>query len=524
MGLDSASIRLAGHQEESAGTETLQPAVLRQKGVVHDLLVDAPHPWRERRFALTLEQLRSAFEKGGERCDTLLERLKATPSPLTNLTSQVVTALYSDRYLSPSIQYGEFQTHLRKALRLPTYIKAFESGFWNPEEGEAIRTLHRICHCLFAEIELGTFSTEVVEMLERAGEARRAHQLHDTKDTQQPLFVKDLLLSFPKTYLAIRSAPYNMKLPFIHQVHHMLKGRLNLSFDPYAQENLPYVLFQVALPNIKSRSKVVTALRLGSPTQEGPLATLFPAAAVIPEFRAFLQGLRSMGKVHVYFNLQHRRNRLVWANEAPRCQAIEQLQQEFPTTFYVITLAKNSPFYYQKGRFEEADCVQTFKEQFTKELLNRHGHYHFPESVAEATHFSFKEDIRQLLEETHWTYFQDVPFLDRDARCDFIEIFYTLLQEYLLVRLNADTYNATCRDGIDRAGGANALFYFYQMHKAGTLSSQETLTKLKTVLFAPALFVKKRAIMPSRLKRFISSALRLLEARPSEKPLLPIDG
>jgi hypothetical protein len=63
--------------------------------------------------------------------------------------------------------------------------------------------------------------------------------------------------------------------------------------------------------------------------------------------------------------------------------------------------------------------------------------------------------------------------------------------QHLITEIQPDTYNITCRDGIDRAGLINALLYWLEK---GEVS--------ETVLFVPALIVRQRAIQKHRFRRF----------------------
>lgn len=470
------------------------------------LFIDDPHPWRQRRFELTLKQLQEAVQ-GTVALDRSLSFLHLQ-------TQAVIDTLRSQEFLSYSLQYETFIKLLRKALKSPSYAKAYRRGYWDQSESAPMHLLHKLCIALFSSVDLGEFCLEVVELLEHMGTPTQAssESASDTTQLDTPLVhtlcPKDLLKSFPKTYQNIRACPQFLKQPLLHHVAQMAQGRLNLAYDPYVQENLPYVLFQISL-----NQRPVQALRLGTPTIEG----IFSRAKVTPEFRGYLQALQAKGKKHVYFNLQHRKSRYLSANEAPRSHALEQLQYDFPETFTLVSLAKNSPFYYQTGKSAGISNASDFKRHFFHELFAPKGHFYFPKSLQED---SFLQQTRALIDTVHTAYFQDMPDLSLPQRLDFIEIFYTLLQESILIHCQADCYNTTCRDGIDRAGGANALFYFYHLLKEGRISSQEALQQVKAIAFAPAIFVKKRAISQYRLKRFLTAAHRMLDHWSLHSPFL----
>lgn len=294
----------------------------------------------------------------------------------------------------------------------------------------------------------------------------------------------------------IVAAPAKMKTSVFRREWRRFCDKMSFRFDPHLHGSLPYTFFTVILGDDEHK---VRNIRLGSPTLERRPKQ---EADIIPEFRSFIEVYKRQGKRHLYVNLQRRHapwyGKLVgFDNEANRCDAIESLHEDYPDTFYVISLAKNSRFYYQLGEYRDRryNLWPAFKETFLKELAGNT--CFFPE---------WHDDFVVLMDEVHETVFHSATAFNRQARRDFIEIFYTRLIEYFVVKMKVDSYNVSCRDSIDRGACANSLLYVYFCLCQGKDFDDDTL---KTMLFGPALLVRQRALMRGRLERFISAVQRL---------------
>ncbi|MBJ7450180.1 MAG: hypothetical protein JHC93_07485 [Parachlamydiales bacterium] len=478
--------------------------------VISELFVDRPHPWRQERYQLTLNAIIEHLKNDGQSEDSLIELIGDQKTELHLLLKQVLQALYSKDDIPFSDRYYTFLKALRAVIKSKQYIKAFTMGYWQPGESVLVGLAHKLCRVLYQDVHIDAFCHDVVKTIETAG---MPHTETTDDETQKITLVPpigDYIDTLSLTHDYIVSAPASYKVPYFHELAQMMRGHLNICYDSHLQENVPYQLYATTLPNEGGSQKPLYALRIGTPTQEKLFGFLFPSATINPEFIGFMNDLRFSKKRHVYFNLQLRRNRFFWQNESFRCSALEKIQDQYSETLMVITLAKNSPFYYQKGRFEKMEDADIFKMLFLQEM--RFGkHFYFPKKLTEDPSHNFFEDVKKMLDDVHSIHFDQLDFLSIEERMDFIEIFYVRLQEYCLAYFQADSYNITCRDGIDRAGAANALFYINRLQKEGQTNNPSAVTKIKDILFAPALFVKKRAIRNSRLQRFISAAHRLLK-------------
>lgn len=322
------------------------------------------------------------------------------------------------------------------------------------------------------------------------------------KEHGSPLRAFSHLELFPLTYQALFQCPQAFKQPPLARWIQILQSQLNCNFDPLLQDNTPYLLASLQYDN-----KIRQLLRLGTPTKEGYFATLTKKVKIIPEFLALIEGMEKKGQKHLYINLQQRHKGTLFKEERFRNRAIESLAKKYPATFSIISLPRNSAFYAQSisGDIRASD----FKEELLKESTEDTFFFSMPFPL---------EQRKALIDATHITFFNNKPFLNKSERRIFIEIFYLEIIDYLILELDVDSLNITCRDGIDRAGMTNALFYLWRLLKTNTLTFEEWET-IEAILFAPALLVKKRPIRKRRFERFLLTAQHLMDCGAMQKLL-----
>lgn len=471
----------------------------------HALFIDKRPHWREKRYELSLERIKELLSKSEISIDTIA-KLPAT-SPFLKKSLKVVEKLIQKKSSFVKQQYLEFIKALREALCDEDYAKAYslslKEGPLSSLEGRCIALLHELCLILFTKVPLNDFCQELVDTVEIAGQKNLAIPSNDL-----PLHLTALC----QTREAIKNAPTAVKIPYLKRGIQFLISQLGTGFDPYLQENTPYFYYHWKILKSDGTIKQVPAIRLGTPTQENIYSPFTLKAIINPEFRGFLQAYTMLSKKHLYINLQNRNPNYPGKNEAPRCRAIEKLQQEFPQTLVVMTLAKNTPFYHQSGPYQSQDDAALFKETLKAQFYEPDGGFFFCTTLQ--LHPYFERALELLLDAVHNKFFEERPKLTLEERQDFIEIYYARLQTHCIELTDVDSYNLSCKDGIDRAGGANALMYLDQLLSRGQELDHCSLQELRAILFAPAILVKKRAITPNRFERFISAAKRLLDVTP----------
>ncbi|MEI6531784.1 MAG: hypothetical protein WCN87_03075, partial [Chlamydiota bacterium] len=244
-------------------------------------------------------------------------------------------------------------------------------------------------------------------------------------------------------------------------------------------------------------------IRMGTPTHEKLFSCITHKAYVNEEFHAFLESYMLKKEKHLNITLQNRLSGGPGYNESPRCLALENLALHYPENLVIITLNKNGSLWHQDGKFLILHNSRAFKDAIIDDMLGKKGGYHF-------SHHIHHSSLNKLTELIHEEFFASRHVLSLEERKDFIELLYTHIIEYLLETMHPDSVNITCKDGIDRAGTSSALYFVYHhLKRKGSLSAAQ-IAHLKTILFAPALLVKKRPPTYERFRRFQSCANRLL--------------
>lgn len=384
--------------------------------------------------------------------------------------------------------FQDFHLFLRKAMNSDEYLNFIA---YPPAKGDKfplclLSLVHTLCEALF--YRPGGVKQEVIGLLHRT--MRKGEMSLPKKGTTdwEHLLIDDehyraCLSQFP-------NGPLFKVLDAIREEDKELSG-----FDPFLQGNLPQHLCQLVL-----FGRAVDFIRAACPTRQ----LLIHKAGIVEEFRGFLRAYLSEKKKHLFFNLQ---DRISWQEHA-RSSSIEELQNsaEFSETLVVVTLSKNSEFYYQNGDYISLSSYEEFIEQF-KNQLNRPetSGFFFPQNLIKSL-FPWFDEAFQFL---HQTFFKSSSNLTRQEREDFIEIFYLLLIMKIIELTKPSSISFSCKDGVDVGAAQMGAFYgFYSIFKEAV---SENLDFLRYLFYASALFIRERAINPERFMRTLS-ALQRVEA------------
>lgn len=263
-------------------------------------------------------------------------------------------------------------------------------------------------------------------------------------------------------------------------------------FDPILQGNLPSVLYALYV-----QEKRCLFARWPSPTYQ----TFIHKAAVNEEFKAFLNACghgKGISNV-LLFNFQ---DRVTW-KELFRCNVIEDLpeHQAFAKHVNVVTLAKDTEFYYQQAPYLQDSRADVFISHFKQQFDDANGGFLIPDPLRKELFSSF---IPEALSLVHRVFFAEKEELSREARQDFIEIFYLLLQLKIIECLKPDVVGFSCKDGLDVTCAASAeLFCFLKLLSQERLSENDQ-EYLDLMLYGPCLMVRERVMIPERFQRMLN--------------------
>ncbi|MCB1135502.1 MAG: hypothetical protein KDK78_04450, partial [Chlamydiia bacterium] len=300
--------------------------------------------WHERQHGLGLgaicEAVRAKIEPGSF----------IDPSRLSHF--QNATRMAADRLLSPLYKshwdkHESFIFHLRQACLL----SAEEEPGKISEEASLLKAM---IYGRFLHNHIHSFCTELLRLFRDHTLTSVAQQygLTVTKESQKKLPLIQRLWLF---FLIVKHADAELKGSPLQRIYDSFCGEFNYYFDPHKWGNIPHRLYTLVYQQPEGSEKRIPNIRMGTPTQQ--VDSSVPNAAstsVIPEFRQFLEFCRQEGKLHVYFNFQRLWATAVHGDESQRCNAIMQLEEEFPEAFAFISLSKDSAFYHQKDGFENS--------------------------------------------------------------------------------------------------------------------------------------------------------------------------
>lgn len=410
----------------------------------------------------------------------------------------------------PAWQSRQYQDIL---TNLALHIRPAEQGMWFGIDPSPQRQFYFFLH---------RFRTQYQRSENRPLLQRLAYALYTNKRMENAL--AELLHALVAPPEAIHSIPECLhQLPPAYWKLYRLQHKLGLSrwkrlrwgyegialwksLDLHLQASFPYVAF--------STSKT-TFLRMSTPTR-GPNG----APQLQEEFLAYLEAVQERKEHHLYINLQDRRcpreeshrswrqifKYLGFQEEAYRCACIESLGAKFPGVVSVITLDKDSLFYYQKGPYGgKTVSVDVFQQQLLSQMFDKQdsGFFWDPTLLAKG----LQARCKKWMQDVEATYFAEKNFLSRKERRIYLEIFYsTLIQE---VSRDFTYVNISCKDAIDRAGGALGFLYFFLLKEK---NPDAKLEHWASVLFGPALIVKQRALFYSRFSRFYEATQYVMDA------------
>jgi hypothetical protein len=390
--------------------------------------------------------------------------------------------------------FEDFQGFLREALQTSTYQKWMT---YPPKENhkqafDLIDLVHTLSRALYANLQGLEELKPIIQGLvqEALSQVSREHLEEEAS--------KKMVSRLANEYAAMSKLLRHHPNGPMFKVLEILEEDAFHVFDPLKQHNLPNQLFDLYV-----RDKRYAFLRIPAPIYQ----EFINKALVNDEFKAFLR-YYSHGAIphkHLLINLQDRTS---W-REHVRCIALEDLQKlsEMENFLTVVTLATDTDFYHQLSPYHQVNHAHLFKEQFKELLLDEHAGYFFPAIMNRKELANF---IDQALEAIHQIFFSNKNVISRENRLDFIEIFYILLQLKMLEWIQPDSVSLTCKDSIDIGSAYSAeVFAFMKLINRDEWTEADW-QHLNFMLYAPALIIRERIMLPERFNRMLS-ALKVVE-------------
>jgi len=390
--------------------------------------------------------------------------------------------------------FADFQGYLRDALNTREYQKYVA---YPPKRSQVLaccilEVTQRICRSVYLHLHI---MQELFLQVHKFLSEARAQSLKTTDhdDDMKGIF------SWSKIAYDYAEIVKMLKLHAsgpLQRILESLEESKYTAFDSLLQFNLPHAWFDLVFEDLKT-----THLRLASPTRQ----TLIHKAVVDDEFKGFLQSVARDGMPthHLLVNLQDRTS---W-RESSRCQSLEQLQKSssYSEHLTTVTLATDTPFYYQSEKYETEEGAKEFIAEFKKQLRGANTGFYFPEKIKKQIFPGFVNDT---IKGIHEIFFGGADLLSQKERKNFISLFYIFLTLKLIDIVNPTSFSYSCKDAIDVGGAFSLLlFVFMKLLQEQELSNFET-EFIEAMIYGPSILIRERAILPEILNR----ALRTLQA------------
>ncbi|WP_042280568.1 hypothetical protein [Candidatus Protochlamydia sp. R18] len=272
-------------------------------------------------------------------------------------------------------------------------------------------------------------------------------------------------------------------------------------YDPHYLGDIPSILYHYSIEK-NGIPKKIKMIRTPTVTKDckRDLSGVLVKAKVVKEFIGFLESYQRQEKKHIYFNLMQRKG-----SEGIRSQAIEELEQKYPNHLYVITLSKDSDFYWQSKKFRLISNATQFKEQFMIEMFEGKNYF-----WSWALKLDWKHDCQQILDHVHQLYFFNQVELSHQERLDFIELAYMEIIEAICLRFYPDSVNEACKSCVDRGAAALALQYLKKTVLKKQAISESQRKKIMSIVLAPAILAMNRVMQHQRASRLQTACQRFL--------------
>jgi hypothetical protein len=388
---------------------------------------------------------------------------------------------------SCSQYFYDFQNYLREALQSLDYHKLIDKTI-KPSQ-VFLKSLLDIMHGLSYGIYTNVFiPQEVVDGIARLIDRGHSGVTYSIKNKHGELAVAEFL---EKDYQGIDTVLKQFPNgPLFKALDLFLENHVR-GFDTLIEGDLPHQLYSLDMNGLYA-----TNLRMPSPTAQVSINLATPTE----EFNGFLRSYSSgpIAKHHLLINFQDRTS---WKEHA-RCVALEQLQNqaEYSKVLTVVTMPKETDFYYQLGPYQELNQAKLFIEQFEEHLSSEQCGFYFPKAIRQALFPTF---IDKLLKEIHKNFFYEKNVLTRRQRLDFIELTYMFIQCKLIDLTNAYSFSFTCKDGIDTGAVASAQLFLFLKLLNGVELTQKEIEQVRWMVFAPALMIRERLVNTERFNRMI---------------------
>lgn len=387
---------------------------------------------------------------------------------------------------------GDFQMYLRNALETRAYqhMIAFPEQEFRPEDVAGKKLIDK----LLQQIYESTGSDEKLDSYIRffVNKSRESvSSEHKKANVNIPIWNR-LASDYSALHKYLRNHPNGP----LNKVLSLLEDGDYNFFDPYLQLRMPETIYEVSSNDLITHVHI-----LPSPTKQESIHE----ANVIDEWLGYLHAKSETENI-VLFNFQDNTS---W-REYARAQSLEKLQSAagFERFLNVVTLPKDTEFYHQEMPYNDIHQLAAFKKAMKDQILGDSTGFYLPDVVKKHVTTEWIDGMFSLISRN---FFSGKNVLSREARLDFIEIFYGFLELKIVEILKPTDLFFTCKDGVDISPTSASLFYVLLKMINGAGVSDEDLEYLTGILYKPALLSRERTLLTGRVERMLG-AIRVIES------------
>ncbi|MCB1181525.1 MAG: hypothetical protein KDK55_05860 [Chlamydiia bacterium] len=255
-------------------------------------------------------------------------------------------------------------------------------------------------------------------------------------------------------------------------------------FDPLIQDNYPEPHGQFNLGK-----KEMILIHMPAPV----IQAVINRVEIASEYQEFLRALHHQGKKHLLFNSQ---NRTSWKEHA-RCLALEELSShaEFADSLTVVTIPRDTDFYYQRDAYVDLHDSKEFGRQFLLHLGDETAGFYLSHQLRKKMTPQFLEEVVKMVQ---FTFFKDKTNLSVTDRQVFIEMTYLLLELKIIELVQPDYLTLTSKDGLDIGATCEVSLFALLGYIEGRDWSDKEKEELERILFAKTLIARERGINQER--------------------------
>lgn len=316
--------------------------------------------------------------------------------------------------------------------------------------------------------------------------------------------------------------------------HSEVKGsQIYPSYDQFSLGNLPTSLWTIDHGN----GRAAKFIRMANCTHVELVDrhTKKRKITIQPEFVRLLQELQTQGKRFLYINLMLTKGdcyetyspglKEAFQNQVGLTEAIHLLETEYGlTNIDVVTLDRNSDFYYSKGEgsSKEDPKLQEDAEYFKQACLNN-----LFDNESECPCIWPKRcdtvklngDVKEIINKVHTKYFKNAKELSDIQRNVFHDLVMKELVTYFCNGSNCDYYTIACQGSVDRGPSLSALHYWDYVIRTGQNKNPVEIMRTVVMFFVNALLMQNRLPHEQNIRTFYET-LKVMEAAAEEAAAL----